>query len=450
MRGVVTRFAPSPTGDLHLGGLRTALFNKLFAMKHGGRMLLRVEDTDRSRLVQGSVERMIEVLQWAGLGVGAEQAQYQSERLPLYEQASAQLLQEGKAYRCFCSSERLATLKKKGSSSLYDRMCLHLGEEEGRARARGGESHVVRLLVPEREEGRTVVTDLIRGKVVFGHSQVDDQVLLKSDGFPTYHLASVVDDHAMHVTHVIRGEEWLPSTVKHVMLYEALGLPMPQFAHLPLLLSSEPGGGKLSKRHAAASAKGFVERGYMPGAVVNFVATLGFTPSREIMSLEELAQDFSLERVSKGGARVDLQKLAWINTHYVKAALQVPEERAQLARLFKSYLPEHVTEEYAARILDTIHDRLSVLSEIAERCSYFWETPPMDPSVDLEAVTHAVQALSRLEGEWTEQSVGEALKGAKFPHLRKALTNSRVGAPVLATIVCLGKDVVMERLERFI
>lgn len=447
MRRVVTRFAPSPTGELHLGGLRTALFNALYAQKHDGSFLLRIEDTDQSRLQPESVAQISEVLRWAGLEV-PEEPPRQSERLHLYRDAVDSLLHQKSAYRCFCSASRLATLKKKGSASLYDRLCLHLPEEEAEARAVAGESHVVRLRVPEREQGLTVVRDEIRGKVVFRHSQVDDQVLMKSDGFPTYHLASVVDDHAMHVSHVVRGEEWLPSTVKHVMLYEALGYEKPKFAHLPLLLSSEAGGGKLSKRHAAASAKSFIEKGYMPGAVVNFIASLGFTPSREIMSFAELAQDFSLERVSKGGARVDLQKLAWINTQYVKAALQIPQERKALADLFKTHLPSHVSPEYAARVLDTIHDRLSVPSEIAKRCAYFWETPERADGVDAQVAGDARRALQSLE-HWDEESVTAALKGTKYPQLRRALTNSKVGAPVPATIMCLGKETTLQRLREY-
>lgn len=331
-RPVRVRFAPSPTGFLHIGGLRTALYNFSFARRHGGKFILRIEDTDQQRLVPGSVESLLAALRWCGIendegpDVGGAFGPYvQSQRLPLYASAATRLLETGHAYRCFCSAERLDSLRKsqakRGRTPLYDRVCARLPPGESASRAAAGEAHVVRLLVPP---GHSVVDDAVRGVVSFSNADVDDQVLLKSDGWPTYHLANVVDDAAMGISHVIRGQEWLPSTPKHTLLYAALNLPPPTFAHLPILLN--PDRSKLSKRSGDASVQDFKAGGYLPSALVQFVAGLGWTPPPEVhqdavLDLPTLCSSFHLGGVHKGDAVVERAKLDSLNSEHIRRAM---------------------------------------------------------------------------------------------------------------------------------
>jgi len=309
---VRTRFAPSPTGHLHIGGLRTALYNFLFARHHKGIFIIRIEDTDQTREVAGAREEILDILKQVGLNydegpdVGGKYGPYvQSERLELYRKHAEELAKNGAAYWCTCSAERLEKMReeqqKRGDVPKYDGACRDA------LRPGSGQNAVVRLRVPE---GRTITfVDAIRGEVSFQSADVDDQVLLKSDGFPTYHLANIVDDHLMKITHVIRGEEWLPSTPKHVLLYEAFGWEAPTFAHLPLILNE--GGGKLSKRSGHAAAMDYVKEGYLPEALLNFLALLGWNPrgDEEIYSLDELIASFDITKVNKGGAVFSMEKL---------------------------------------------------------------------------------------------------------------------------------------------
>ncbi|MEK7481206.1 MAG: glutamate--tRNA ligase, partial [Patescibacteria group bacterium] len=306
---VRTRFAPSPTGHLHIGGLRTALYNFLFARRHKGQFIVRIEDTDRARLVPGALEEILDILKRAGLmydegpDVGGKYGPYvQSERLEIYRKYAKELAEKGAAYWCVCSAERLEKMreeqKKRGETPKYDGHC--------RDKKCAPDNAVLRLRVPADET--ITFSDVIRGDVSFASNDVDDQVLLKSDGFPTYHLANIVDDHLMKITHVIRGEEWLSSTPKHILLYEAFGWKQPAFAHLPLILSGE--GGKLSKRSGHAAAMEYFEQGYLSEALVNFLALLGWNPSgaREVYALDELIKTFDLSKVNKGGAVFSMDK----------------------------------------------------------------------------------------------------------------------------------------------
>lgn len=337
-RAVRVRFAPSPTGYLHIGGLRTALYNYSFARRNAGKFILRIEDTDQARLVPGSVESLIAALRWCGIehdegpAIGGPYGPYvQSERLNLYTDASLRLLESGHAYRCFCSSERLDDLRKsqtkRGRTPLYDRTCTRLAAGEAERRAAAGERHVIRLLVPP---GSTSFRDIVRGSVTFNNADVDDQVLLKSDGWPTYHLASVVDDTAMDISHVIRGQEWLPSTPKHLMLYAAMGVPPPTFAHLPILLN--PDRSKLSKRSGDASVEDFKASGYTARALTHFVALLGWTPPSGqgesgrgdnvgLLDLSSITSAFTLEAVHKGDSIVDRAKLDSLNAEHVRLGM---------------------------------------------------------------------------------------------------------------------------------
>jgi glutamyl-tRNA synthetase len=382
-QAVRVRFAPSPTGYVHVGSLRAALYNYLFARRHGGTFVLRIEDTDQTRYVPGAVENLISTLRWAGLAFdegpevgGAHAPYFQSQRTELYRQAADRLLAGGQAYRCFCTAERLAEMRtrqqKEKLPQKYDRTCLSLSREEAEARETAGEPHVVRLLVPEGETVR--ISDLVRGEVEFESEQIDDQVLLKSDGFPTYHLANVVDDHLMKITHVIRGEEWLSSTPKHVLLYKFLGCSLPQFAHLPLLLNADRS--KLSKRQGDVAVEAYREAGFYPEAVLNFVAFLGWNPGdeREVFSLPDLVREFSLERVNKSGAIFNLEKLRWMNGEYLRA--RSPE---QLAQELRPHLQERgwadVGEEYLVRVCTLMRERVIFVREIPEKAGWFFAEP---------------------------------------------------------------------------
>ena len=334
---VRVRFAPSPTGSLHLGGLRTALFNYLFARAHGGAFLLRIEDTDEERTVPGSVEALQRTLAWCGLaydegpgsaGGGAHGPYVQSQRLPLYAAHAARLLASGHAYRCFCTPARLAQLREhqtaRGLAPGYDGACRGLAPSAAAARAAAGEASVVRLAVPRGASAATRLQDAVLGEVSFPHSAVDDQVLLKTSGWPTYHLACVVDDHLMAVSHVIRGQEWLPSTPKHLLLYAALGWQAPVFAHLPLLLN--PDRTKLSKRKGDAAVEDYAAAGFLPEALIGFVATLGWTPPAglgPLATLQQLAQAFALPDLHKANAVVDRQRLVHANGLHVREACRV-------------------------------------------------------------------------------------------------------------------------------
>ncbi|MBP9120921.1 MAG: glutamate--tRNA ligase, partial [Ignavibacterium sp.] len=322
------RFAPSPTGYLHVGGLRTALYNYLFAKRNNGTFVLRIEDTDRNRFVEGAVENLIKALKWAGLDfdegpeTGGDFGPYmQSQRLDIYKKYADELIEKGKAYYCFCTPERLKALKEeqekqKLPQAKYDKLCLHLTKKEVENKLASGIPKVVRLNV---EENHTIkFDDIIREHVEFESNNVDDQVLIKSDGYPTYHLANVVDDHLMKITHVIRGEEWLSSTPKHVLLYDAFDWERPIFAHLPLLLN--PDRSKLSKRQGDVAVEDYRDKGFLKDALVNFVALLGWNAGddREFYYIDELIKSFSLERVNKAGAVFDLQKLNWLNAEHLR------------------------------------------------------------------------------------------------------------------------------------
>ncbi len=392
---VRVRFAPSPTGLLHIGGLRTALYNYLFARKHGGRFLLRIEDTDRERYVEEAEADIVASLRWAGLAYdegpdvgGPDAPYYQSQRSEIYRHYAQQLLEAGHAYYAFDTPEALEAMRERlqqsgHASARYDAVtrqqmqnALTLPADEVRRRLEAGAEHVVRLKVPR---GRMVrFQDLIRGWVAFDTAELDDQVLLKSDGLPTYHLANVVDDHLMQVTHVIRGEEWLPSTPKHVLLYECFGWTPPAMAHLPLIHS--PGGGKLSKRNAEemgipVSVRQYREEGYEPEALLNFLAFLGWNPGteQEVFTLDALVEAFSLDRVGSSGVQFNLDKLRWYNQQHLRAlspgdllARAAPHLRARGFDADAAYL---------RRVAALMQDRIAFASDLATSCDFFFEDP---------------------------------------------------------------------------
>ncbi|MDX9925164.1 MAG: glutamate--tRNA ligase, partial [Ignavibacteriaceae bacterium] len=332
MENIRVRFAPSPTGYLHVGGLRTALYNYLFAKRNNGKFILRIEDTDQSRYVEGAVENLINALKWAGLEFdegpdkdGGFGPYFQSQRLDIYNKYAAKLVEKKNAYFCFCTPERLTSLrdeqKNQNLQAKYDKHCLSLSEAQIKENLNTGMPYVIRLKVPIGE--KVVFNDIIRNRVEFDTATIDDQVLIKSDGFPTYHLANVIDDHLMEISHVIRGEEWLSSTPKHVLLYNFFGWELPLFAHLPLLLN--PDKTKLSKRQGDVAVEDYRAKGYSPEALVNFVALLGWNAGddKEFYYMDELIEKFSLDRVNNSGAVFDIQKLNWLNTEHFR---KLPKE----------------------------------------------------------------------------------------------------------------------------
>ncbi len=399
MTEVRVRFAPSPTGYVHVGSLRTALYNFLFARHHQGRFVLRIEDTDRSRYVEGAVENLLETLRWAGLDYdeGPEKdgpfgPYFQSQRKDIYHEHVQRLLDSDAAYPCFCSEETLNAMReeqqKKGLPVMYDGRCRHIPKDEALERMKT-EPHVIRLKVPH--SGVTVVKDIIRGEVAFENALIDDQVLLKSDGFPTYHLANVVDDHLMKISHVIRGEEWLPSTPKHILLYRAFGWQEPQFAHLPLLLN--PDRSKLSKRQGDVAVEDYRAKGFLPQALVNFVALLGWNKGddQEIFSLEELIEYFSLERVNKAGAVFDVHKLEWMNGHYIRSI-----DEDEYVRLGQEWLKKLGLDTGEAEknklILLAVRPSLNKFADLAQKTAVFFKEA-------LEYDEEAVEWLSKPESK---------------------------------------------------
>jgi glutamyl-tRNA synthetase len=496
LSNVRTRFAPSPTGFVHIGSLRTALFSFLFARHHGGTHVLRVEDTDQAREVEGALENLLRVMHT--MGIEFDEGFYldgdhpnqrgdfgpylQSERLPQYQKTAQQLVEQGSAYYCFCSEQRLEDLRKEQVAlkkpPMYDRHCRILAKEEVAKQLEEfkstGKNPVIRQAIPV--EGKTIVPDLIYGDITFDHSVIDDQVLLKSDGFPTYHLAVVVDDHAMKISHVIRGEEWINSTPKHILLYQSLQWTAPAFAHLPLILN--PDKSKLSKRQGDVSVEDFLAKGYLPEALLNFVAFLGWNPKteQELFSLKELIEQFDLSKVNKAGAIFDLNKLDWMNGLYLR---QLNDK--QLAELLKPHWQNagvtvaNFKDEYLTAIAGLEKERLKKLSEIGERTAYFFSAPDCDANLLVWKKSTAEDAKAKLQGvhdllssfsesDFARENLEAKLKdfiaqngggnGSVLWPLRVALTGQEKSPgpfEVAATIALgLGKDEILKRLQNAI
>ena len=367
------RFAPSPTGYLHIGGLRTALYNFLYAKQNNGKLILRIEDTDRTRLVSGAVKNLISTLEWSGIEFdegphkeGKFAPYTQSKRLSIYKEHTNLLISNGNAYPCFYSQERLDTIKEKDIPSdiitKYDRRYRDLKTDEMLERMQE-ENHVIRLKIPS--DGSIKINDQIRGDIDFDLSLIQDQIIIKSDGYPTYHLASVVDDHLMEISHVIRGVEWIPSLPKHSLLYQAFGWELPKFIHLPLLLNEDKS--KLSKRQGDVAVEDYINSGYLKDALMNFVALLGWHGSddKEFYSIDELLDNFSIDRVRSSGAVFNVQKLKWFNQYYIKNTTN-----PILLNLSKKYLPDDwdVTES----MINLVKDSIETLSDIKSKLSIFF------------------------------------------------------------------------------
>lgn len=429
MSEVRVRFAPSPTGYLHVGGLRTALYNYLFAAHHHGKVILRIEDTDQSRKVEGAVENLIESLEWAKIPFDEGPSQggdygpyYQSERLELYQKQAKQLVENGNAYPCFCSSEALDQMReeqtKKKLPIRYDGRCAKLPLEEVQQRVKSGETHVVRMKVDHSREDY-LIQDLIRGEVRFPASQIDEQIIIKSDGFPTYHLANVVDDHEMKISHVIRGEEWLSSTPKHIQLYEYFGWEKPEFAHLPLLLNADRS--KLSKRQGDVATEDYKKKGFLPESLGNFIALLSWTPKsgedQEIFSFQEMVELFDLAKVSKAGAVFDQAKLQWVNQQYFK---QKTDD--ELLGLLADFLPEYTQKtprEQLLKMVSTVRESLVTLGEIGTKLDLFYkeDLEITDPAL-LEIIS--TEDAQKVYQNFLEQLDGcDDFNGSLFPKVMK-------------------------------
>lgn len=500
MNPVRVRFAPSPTGPLHIGGVRTALYNYLFAKQHQGTFILRIEDTDQSRLVPGAEAYIQEALDWCGIrpdegmGPGGEHAPYrQSERNALYQQYAQQLVDAGHAYYAFDTAEELEAMRERlkearvaqpqynAISRMTMKNALTLSAEEVQERLKRNEPYVIRLKTPRKEEVR--LEDLIRGWVMVQSSTLDDKVLMKSDGLPTYHLANVVDDYLMKITHVIRGEEWLPSAPLHVLLYRYLGWEahMPQFAHLPLILNPD-GNGKLSKRSGDRFGfpvypidwtdpvtnelvPGFREAGYLPEAVVNFLALLGWNPGseQELFSLEEMIASFSLERINKGGAQFDIEKARWFNQQYIKN-----KSDQELAVYLQKELAEAGVDssaEKAEAVAGLMKERVTFPSELWTSARYFYQAPEHydEKTVNKKWTEEAATTLSAyaealldtdipLSAEAAKEVLTQVLEqrdvkiGKVMPALRLALTGEGGGPDLMQIIALLGRDEVASRI----
>lgn len=501
MKEIRVRFAPSPTGPLHIGGVRTALYNYLFARKHNGKFLLRIEDTDQSRYVEGAEKYIIEALNWCGItydegvGIGGPHEPYrQSERKELYVKYAEQLIQQKKAYYAFDTPEELEAmrerLKAKGvAAAQYDYLTrgemnnsLVLSQEEVQKNLDSGMPYVIRMFIPEDRE--ILVNDLIRGEVHVNTSRLDDKVLFKSDGMPTYHLANIVDDHLMEITHVIRGEEWLPSAPLHVLLYEYLGWEAPLFAHLPLLLKPD-GNGKLSKRDGdrlgfpvfplrwtdpvtSEVSSGYRESGYLPHAFTNMLALLGWNPGteQEIFTMDELIEAFSLERVGKSGSKFDPEKAKWFNHHYMAALSDLEMAKLLNEQLIGKGIAAQIP--HLVKITALIKDRVTLLPDLWEQAALFFrepdlydekmkmkvwrpETPQMLGKIgqflvnypDLSAETFETDLKAFIQEEGI--NMGQAMNT-----LRLALVGSAFGPGVAGIIAVLGKEETLQRIENCI
>lgn len=478
---VRVRFAPSPTGLPHIGNIRTALFNWLFARHNGGKFIVRVEDTDQARLVPGSIEAMLDGLRWLNIDwdegpeVGGPYGPYfQSERLEIYRELADRLVSQGNAYRCYCSQKPPANdderQRDRRVSASADCLCCDLTPEEISKLNGGQESNVVRFAMPK--EGITRVNDLIRGEVEWRNETLNDFIILKSDGFPTYHLAVVADDHLMEISHVMRAEEWLPSTPRHLQLFEALGFDPPQFAHLPMIMG--PDRAKLSKRHGATAIGEYKDAGCLPDALLNFMVLLGWSldDKTDVVSVQTVIENFTLDRITKSSAIFDQDKLQWMNGMYIRE--MAPEKLAgEMMPFLERDLPKNllpVDEDYLRRIAPLLQERMKSLEESANSTEYFFQANEqfdtdtlvqkgMDRDSTLSALKAALDDLKATNDYAPEKleemlaATGEELELSRrqfFGVLRVAATGRAVSPPLFEMMEVLGKDRTVSRVENAI
>jgi glutamyl-tRNA synthetase len=467
---VRVRFAPSPTGYPHLGNIRTALFNWVFARHNKGVFILRIEDTDVARMVEGATEVIVESLRWLGLDWD-EGPYFQSQRLELYRETADRLLKQGNAYRCYCSPQRLQLMRqeqmKRKQPPGYDRLCRELTPEACVEKEAGGAVPVVRFKSPT--DGQTSFNDLLRGQIVFENSTLDDFVLLKSDGYPTYHLANIVDDHFMEISHVLRADEWLSSTPRHVLLYEALDWMPPQFAHLPMILG--PDRSKLSKRHGATSIGEYKEQGCLPEAMFNFLALLGWSldDKTELLTQNEIVENFSLDRISRTAAVFNKDKLEWMNGVYMRG-LSLEEFTRRAMPFLENGLPPNIKRpldiDYVRGIMPLIQERARTLAEVPQLSDFFFadeleydaglllgKTGEDEAIGSLQASIIAMNGVKNWDAASLEavfRPLAEELKlktGVFFGLLRVAVTGRTAAPPLFQTMEVLGKERCLKRLQ---
>ena len=457
---VRTRIAPSPTGqDLHIGNAYTALINYVFAKKSGGQFIIRIEDTDRTRFVDGSEKRILQSLEWLGIphtegpDSGGSFAPYrQSERLSLYLELANILIESSHAYYCFCTSERLEMMRKDQEARklppMYDGLCKHLPKDEAKKKVDEGEKHVVRLDVPDT--GVTNFTDIVRGEISFENVLIDDQVLLKSDGYPTYHLGVVVDDHLMKISHIIRGEEWISSTPKHILLYKFFGWDLPVFAHVSLLRN--PDKSKLSKRKNPVWVSWYKDEGFLPEALRNYLSTMAwaFPDGRDIFSTEELIEAFTLERLQTTAPVFSLEKLRWMNGEYLRQ-YPISNIKYQIYDFYKKKYPLEMIE----KIWPLVRDRMKTFKEFESLSGFFFEDPKeFEIEIKKELLEQVKKALE--SSEWNHDAMEKSIRDAAetaalkpkdlFMTLRVAVTGKTVGPPLLESLELLGKEDTLSRL----
>jgi glutamyl-tRNA synthetase len=474
---VRVRIAPSPTGAPHVGTAYIGLFNYVFAKVHGGKFIIRIEDTDQARSDARSEAAILRSLHWIGLqwdegpDIGGPYGPYrQSERSQIYQQYTQQLIDQGAAYRCWCTAERLEAMRQQQRQTKqpmrYDGHCRDLTEAARNTLMQQGLPAVVRLRVPTA--GVTVVHDAFREPITFDHQQIDDQILLKSDGFPTYHLANVVDDHLMRISHVIRAEEWISSLPKHVLLYQAFGWEPPVFMHMPLLRN--PDKSKISKRKNPVSLEYYERQGYLPDAMCNFLALMGWSmpDDREIFSLDEMIKEFTFDRISLGGPVFDLHKLDWINGMYLRKLSQEELTHRLYEQVIAPKIQRLTDMAYAQAITPLLQERLHTLSDFHQMAAFFYDEPlAYDPSTLIpkgrnprdtaKTLSEVSEALQRYDGAWQaaelETFMRTYLEGAKwdarslFMTLRIAVTGRTASPPLFSTMQALGKDICLTRLE---
>ncbi len=476
---VRVRFAPSPTGMPHAGNIHTAIFDYLLARHTGGKFILRIEDTDTERKVEGAVGNMMEALKWLGLDWdegpdvgGPFSPYYQSQRLPLYKEAAEKLVAQGNAYYCYCSQERLEQMRKDQEERKltpgYDRTCRHLTKEECAAKAAQGIKPVVRFKVPD--EGQTSFHDVIYGDVSFENKTLDDFIMLKSDGFPTYHLANVVDDHAMKITHIIRGEEWISSTPRHLLMYRAFGFTPPQYVHMPVIVGADRA--KLSKRRGAIPILGYRDMGYLPEALFNFLVLIGWSldDKTEIMTRQQIIENFSLERMGRTAAAFNQEKLDWMNGTYIRT-LSVEDLMNRVFPFMEKGLPPEVKRpldiNYVRQIVPLIRERINTLKDAAVYAAFFfvdkleYDVPMLlgkktTAETALTALRAAEEKLSSLASfdhallEVTLRGLADALgikAGQLFNLLRVATTARDAAPPLFDTMEVLGKEKCLKRIK---
>jgi glutamyl-tRNA synthetase len=466
---VRVRFAPSPTGSLHIGSVRTTLYNYFFARQNKGTLILRIEDTDQDRLVEGAVDSIYDGLRWMGVAwdegprEGGPHAPYiQSERLPRYQGAAQELVDKSAAYFCFCSKERLAAVRAQQAAAKqitrYDRHCRNIPPAEAAERAKT-ESHVVRLKVPD--SGTIGVDDLVYGRVEWPIETIEDQVILKSDGFPTYHLAVVVDDHEMGITHIFRGEDWLPSTPKHLLIYQAFGWTVPPIAHFPNVLGAD--GKKLAKRHGATKVEQFRADGYLPEAMVNYLALIGWAPGteEEQFTMDDLVAKWRIDQVQKAGGKWDKDRLDWFNGVWIRK-LSVPQLIARL----EPFVPKEWDRATLAKAVPLIHERMKTLAEAHDQLDFFFNDVSLDAAVLVQENDRAksIRVLARTEAALRAlpsfdtagikaaiEAIAAELNWKLKPVtlvIRAAVTGKRIGPPLYESIGLLGKEKSLARIAR--